>query len=33
MKIAHIADVQIRFGSRHQEYITVFDRLLLTKNP
>lgn len=27
MKIAHIADVQIRFGSRHQEYRIVFDRL------
>lgn len=27
MKIAHIADVQIRFGSRHQEYRIVFERL------
>jgi len=27
MKIAHIADVQIRFGSRHDEYRQVFQRL------
>lgn len=27
MKIAHLADIQIRFGSRHHEYRTVFDRL------
>lgn len=27
MKIAHIADIQIRFGSRHNEYRTVFKRL------
>lgn len=27
MKIAHLADIQIRFGSRHLEYRTVFKRL------
>ena len=27
-KIAHIADLHIRFGSRHQEYKTVFSRLV-----
>jgi DNA repair exonuclease SbcCD ATPase subunit len=27
-KIAHIADLHIRFGSRHQEYKTVFNRLI-----
>lgn len=27
MKIAHLADIQIRFGSRHNEYRTVFKRL------
>ncbi len=27
MKIAHLADIQVRFGSRHQEYRIVFDRL------
>ncbi|MEK6829296.1 MAG: metallophosphoesterase [Nanoarchaeota archaeon] len=27
MKIAHLADIQIRFGSRHDEYRQVFDRL------
>lgn len=27
MKIAHLADIQIRFGSRHNEYKTVFRRL------
>lgn len=27
-KIAHIADLHIRFGSRHQEYKTVFNRLV-----
>ena len=27
MKIAHLADIQIRFGSRHHEYRTVFKRL------
>lgn len=33
MKIAHIADIQIRFGSRHEEYREVFRRLIedLTK--
>jgi len=28
MKIAHIADIQIRFGSRHEEYREVFKRLI-----
>ena len=27
MKIAQIADIQIRFGSRHDEYKQVFERL------
>lgn len=27
MKICHLADIQIRFGSRHNEYRTVFKRL------
>ena len=27
MKIAHLADIQIRFGSRHEEYRQVFGRL------
>ena len=27
-KIAHVADLHIRFGSRHQEYKTVFNRLV-----
>lgn len=27
MKIAHLADIQIRFGSRHNEYRTVFKKL------
>lgn len=27
MKIAHLADIQIRFGSRHEEYRQVFERL------
>ena len=27
MKIAHLADIQIRFGSRHNEYRSVFRRL------
>jgi len=27
MKIAHLADIQIRFGTRHEEYRIVFDRL------
>ena len=27
MKIAHLADIQIRFGTRHEEYRQVFDRL------
>jgi DNA repair exonuclease SbcCD ATPase subunit len=27
MKIAHLADIQIRFGSRHNEYRTVFKNL------
>lgn len=27
MKIAHLADIQIRFGSRHNEYRAVFKRL------
>jgi len=27
MKIAHLADIQIRFGSRHDEYRQVFGRL------
>ena len=27
MKIAHLADIQIRFGSRHDEYRQVFQRL------
>jgi DNA repair exonuclease SbcCD ATPase subunit len=27
MKIVHLADIQIRFGSRHNEYRTVFKRL------
>lgn len=27
MNIAHLADIQIRFGSRHEEYRQVFDRL------
>lgn len=27
MKIAHLADIQIRFGSRHDEYRQVFERL------
>lgn len=33
MKICHLADIQIRFGSRHNEYREVFKRLLedLTK--
>lgn len=36
MKIAHLADIQIRFGSRHDEYRQVFERLyedLLKQNP
>ncbi len=27
MKIAHLADIQIRFGTRHEEYRQVFERL------
>ena len=27
MKIAHLADIQVRFGSRHAEYKSVFERL------
>lgn len=27
MKIAHLADIQIRFGSRHEEYRQVFEKL------
>ena len=27
MKICHLADIQIRFGSRHDEYRQVFERL------
>ena len=27
MKIAHLADIQIRFGTRHEEYKQVFERL------
>jgi len=27
MKIAHLADIQIRFGTRHEEYRSVFERL------
>lgn len=27
MKICHLADIQIRFGSRHNEYRTVFKAL------
>jgi len=27
MKICHLADIQIRFGSRHEEYRQVFERL------
>lgn len=27
MKIAHLADIQIRFGTRHDEYRQVFERL------
>jgi len=27
MKIAHISDVHVRFGSRHEEYRVVFDKL------
>jgi DNA repair exonuclease SbcCD ATPase subunit len=36
MKIAHLADIQIRFGSRHDEYRQVFERLyddLKKQNP
>jgi len=36
MKICHLADIQIRFGSRHEEYRQVFERLyddLKTQNP
>lgn len=36
MRIAHLADIQIRFGTRHDEYEQVFDRLnedLLKQKP
>jgi DNA repair exonuclease SbcCD ATPase subunit len=32
MKIAHLADIQVRFGSRHAEYRSVFERLYADLN-